>query len=150
MQHVKYPSIDQFRNAITSVRNFTRYAGKDEQGNPVYNTDPLPVIKYTGTVKLHGCFSHDTLITLADGTKIPISEISKNTSILSFDIDKNDYVIEKVNDVIIQELDKNWVKLEFDDGTSIECTEDHKFYTKNRGWVEAKDLTDSDIFILDK
>mgnify|MGYP000878647141 FL=1 len=54
MQHVKYPSIEQFRNAITNVRNFTRYAGKDEQGNAIYNTDPLPVLKYTGTVKLHG------------------------------------------------------------------------------------------------
>ena len=26
----------------------------------------------------------------------------------------------------------------------IICTEDHKFYTNNRGWVEAKDLVSDD------
>lgn len=149
MKHIKWPSIEQYRNAIRNITNYTRYSGKDENGDPIYNTNPLPKLTYIGTVKSHGCFSHDTLITLADGNKIPISEITKDTSILSFDLDKNMYVVEKVNDVIVQELDKNWIKLEFDNGSIIECTEDHKFYTKNRGWVEAKNLIDTDEFILD-
>lgn len=55
MKHINYPSIGQFRNCIKSITDFTRYAGKDESGEPIYDGGrPLPVIEMTGTVKLHG------------------------------------------------------------------------------------------------
>ena len=34
--------------------------------------------------------------------------------------------------------------ISLEDGTSLQCTKEHKLYTKNRGWVEAQDLTDND------
>ncbi len=34
-------------------------------------------------------------------------------------------------------------------GKFVECTPDHKIYTQNRGWVEAKDLTEEDELLLD-
>ena len=55
MQHFSFPDIGQFRNTIRSVIHKTRYRGVDALGEPQYdNTRPLPVIKYRGTVKLHG------------------------------------------------------------------------------------------------
>jgi hypothetical protein len=37
------------------VQERTRYVGKDEDGNPIFdNTIPLPTLKFHGTVKLHG------------------------------------------------------------------------------------------------
>lgn len=50
----KFPHIEQFRNVIKSVSLSSRYAGKDEDGNPIYNQEPLPTLKFKGTVKLHG------------------------------------------------------------------------------------------------
>jgi intein/homing endonuclease len=31
---------------------------------------------------------------------------------------------------------------------NIKCTPDHKIMTKNRGWVEAKDLTEDDDVVV--
>ena len=49
-----YPSIGQFANTIRHVKQKTRFFGLDETGAPIYNNDPLPKIKYIGTVKTHG------------------------------------------------------------------------------------------------
>lgn len=43
MQLIKFPSIDQFRNAIKHVRD-----------NAAYHGVPVPSIEFSGTVKLHG------------------------------------------------------------------------------------------------
>lgn len=44
------------------------------------------------------------------------------------------------------ERDEEITELEFDNGVIIECTRDHKFFTKNRGWVTAENLTFDDEF----
>jgi hypothetical protein len=52
---IKFPSIEQYRNVIRHVQTSTRYAGKDENGDPIYNhSKPLPTLTFRGTVKLHG------------------------------------------------------------------------------------------------
>ena len=52
---IRFPSIEQFRSTIHHVKNHTRYAGKDADGNAVYDhSRPLPTLKFRGTVKLHG------------------------------------------------------------------------------------------------
>jgi hypothetical protein len=43
MEHIKYPSIDQFRSTVKHVRDTCNY-----------HTIPLPTLKFRGTVKLHG------------------------------------------------------------------------------------------------
>lgn len=54
-QMVKFPHIEQFRNVVRQVTNTARYAGKDENGEPIYNPNILlPTLKFEGTPKLHG------------------------------------------------------------------------------------------------
>jgi hypothetical protein len=51
----KYPSIEQFRNVIRNVRANHDYKGKTPEGLSVYgHTENYPVLKFRGTVKLHG------------------------------------------------------------------------------------------------
>lgn len=51
----KFPSIEQFRNTIRTVTDRARYAGRDENGDPIFNLHAsLPTITFTGTVKLNG------------------------------------------------------------------------------------------------
>lgn len=51
----KWPSIEQYRTAIRNVKQRAQYTGRDESGEPTYNTSAtLPMLKYRGTVKLHG------------------------------------------------------------------------------------------------
>ena len=52
---IKFPSVDQFRSVIRHVKTNAQYAGKDDDGNAIYdNSRPLPTLKFRGTVKLHG------------------------------------------------------------------------------------------------
>lgn len=52
----KFPEIEQFRNVIQQVNHRTRYVGKTEDGDPIYDEGPveMPTLKFRGTVKLHG------------------------------------------------------------------------------------------------
>ena len=147
-QHlIKMPSIPAFKNIIMDITHQARFAGVDENEEPIYNNNVvLPTIKFVGSVKLHGCVYKDTLITLANGETIPINTIKSGTYIMTYNETTKEVEINKVSKVICQTLDKNWVKLVFDT-TELICTADHKIYTKNRGYIEASKLSVNDIFI---
>lgn len=52
---VKYPSIEQLRGVVRDVRARADYQGKDEEGKAIYkHTENYPVLKFQGTIKLHG------------------------------------------------------------------------------------------------
>ena len=147
-KHSPFPKIGQFRQVVKEVINRASYFGKDENGDPIFDPSIAPpTIKFKGTVKLHGCFDKDTLVTLSNGEEVSISEINIGDSVLSYDTKENIMVSKIVTNIQNFDSDKKWLELEFDDGKTIKCTEDHKFYTKNRGWVEASDLTSEDEFI---
>lgn len=63
---IKYPSIEQFRNVIHRVNHLTTFTGLDDNGSPIYDSSlELPVLKFEGTVKLHGtnaavCFNEES------------------------------------------------------------------------------------------
>jgi intein/homing endonuclease len=42
---------------------------------------------------------------------------------------------------------KHTLTLELENGKTIICTPDHKFLTRNRGWVKAEDLNFEDDII---
>ena len=50
-EHIKYPSIEQFRNVVRAVQNKARYY-KDEDGEAAF--DMTKRLQFTGSVKLHG------------------------------------------------------------------------------------------------
>lgn len=55
MNHIPYPSIEQFRNAIHKVTTKARQTGVDGNGDPVFDhVKVLPVLTYEATIKLHG------------------------------------------------------------------------------------------------
>lgn len=147
-KHISFPSIEKFSNIVANINRQHNFVGLDDNGDAIYDlSKPKPILTFTGTVKLHGCFEKDTLITLANGETIAISEIKIGDYVLSYDILTNTFIEKEVYHVENGISDKKWVKLYFDNNSYIECTESHNFYTKNRGWVEAKDLTENDIFL---
>jgi hypothetical protein len=141
-----FTDIGQYRQVVREVRSHHDFAGKDANGDAIYShTSPYPTLKFRGTVKLHGCLDENTLITLSNGEQVNIKEIKKDTYVLCFDVGNNVQTISKVINVLNGSNDKKWCKLTFDDRIII-CTKDHKFWTKNRGYVEAYTLLESDIF----
>ncbi len=54
-KHIPFPSIEQFRNCVAGINRKFNFVGLDEKNNPIYDpTLKKPVLKFFGTVKLHG------------------------------------------------------------------------------------------------
>lgn len=52
---IKFPSIDQFRNALKNIKHQMCYDGQDEQGQAIFKRiHDFPTVKFYGTVKAHG------------------------------------------------------------------------------------------------
>ena len=87
-----------------------------------------------------GCFAPDMLVKTTVGDKkiqdIEIGDIVYGRKGPNEVINKFEY-----------EVDEELIELELDNGQKIICTKDHKIYTKNRGYVEAQDLTQEDILM---
>jgi len=55
MELIKFPSIGQFRNAVSNVNHSYNYIGQDENGDPIYDvTKEKPILTFKGSCKLHG------------------------------------------------------------------------------------------------
>jgi hypothetical protein len=62
---ISYPKIGDFKSAIHEITHSARFTGLDEDGQVIYNHDPLPTLTFTGTVKLHGtnsgvCYNNES------------------------------------------------------------------------------------------
>ncbi len=99
--------------------------------------------------EIHKCFDYNTLVTTDVGT-LKIGDIVTeqiNCSVLSYnEITKQTEwkrVVDWHENVIAEQL----LELQFETKSgikTIKCTKGHKFFTKNRGWVRAEDLTSYD------
>ena len=130
MSFKKFTSIEKFSDAWLLMQKHT-----------------MEDLSFRSKIKLHGCFSKDTLVLLANGEQEKISEIQPGTSIMSFNEETKKFEVDEVVAAISDDLEKEWIKLTFDNGSTVECTKDHLFLTSNRGWVEAQDLDETDIFV---
>jgi DNA polymerase-3 subunit alpha len=54
---------------------------------------------------------------------------------------------QEVYDTLQYDINEDIIELIFENEKTIRCTKDHKFLTKNRGWVEAQYLSDIDDIV---
>jgi Pretoxin HINT domain len=92
------------------------------------------------------CITKDTLITTPSGLK-KAGEIQEGESIVSFCLDTLQVEIDLVTATGQRDTDELYV-IEVDSQT-VTVTGEHPFYTKNRGWVEARHLTEDDELLCD-
>lgn len=93
------------------------------------------------------CFTGDTRVWLADGTKPTLKELSEKYKdsdefFWVYSIDDNDNIIfGKARYPRKTKSNSELIEVILDNGSIIRCTPDHKFRTRN-GYVEAKDLSE--------
>lgn len=92
------------------------------------------------------CVTEDTLITTPSGLK-KAGEIQEGESIVSFCLDTLQVETDLVTATGQRDTDELYV-IEVDSQT-VTVTGEHPFYTKNRGWVEARHLTEDDELLCD-
>ncbi len=101
------------------------------------------------------CLHSDTLVSvIVDNIpmKVSIKELdemfkqNRNISVLSKDINNQEISYKEVLNSNITGINVDLLEITDEEtGYTIKCTEDHLIFTKNRGYVKAKDLTMSDI-----
>lgn len=92
------------------------------------------------------CLDENTEILASDGTSKKIADVKIGDCVVSYDKNTNQFV----NDEVINVYDngiQDCIELTFENGTRITCTYDHLILTRNRGWVEAKDLDENDDIV---
>jgi hypothetical protein len=121
------------------------------------NEKTLKVFQLAGKVASdafyhHGnCLDIDTNILLEDGTFLSIKDWLEKYpdvkfKVISYDEEKEEFTTGLGHSPRIGNITNIEFEIEMEDGSIIKCTENHPFLTK-RGWVEAKDLLDSDEII---
>ncbi|MBQ4470484.1 MAG: hypothetical protein II917_10170 [Synergistaceae bacterium] len=80
--------------------------------------------------KSSGCITGDTLVTLADGQEIPVSELQDNDEIKTWDFDKGCLTSASLTAFFKRNFDKplDVIRVVFDDGSTVGVIFEHLFF----------------------
>lgn len=157
-------SVVLHRNEITDDEFFEIWDRVEESGTGE------PGIFWTNDYELltNPCLTGDTLITVVDhGTiengkltsigvtyqiplKLLVEQFSSNAlppMVLSYNTKTGKIEHDAIDAAMLTRKLADIIEIELDTGVKIKLTPDHKVYTENRGWIEAKDLTDNDVLM---
>lgn len=117
----------------------------------INNFNPLKKIHKIETT--NPCLTVDTIVSTEKGN-ISIGDIVNDPSIskiLSYDAIHNKIMWDEIDWAGMTKLNAEIIELEIEEEGTIfrlKCTPDHEVYTRNRGFVEAKDLTENDDILI--
>jgi ribonucleoside-diphosphate reductase alpha chain len=104
----------------------------------------------TGDTLVYTTFGHTSIKTL-EAEMFHYRNVDVKYYVRSYDIDTDMIEMDEIEWCGITKKDAEIIELEIEENDvvyKIKCTPDHQIYTKNRGYVEAKNLTgNDDIFI---
>ena len=95
---------------------------------------PMVVVNHT---YMEQCLAGDALIKTLDGL-VPISNI--NVGDMVYAINGVQKVTHKYTPDDLDGSDKRFLELEFDDGSKVRCTHNHRFLIDSGEWVQAEDI----------
>ena len=98
-----------------------------------YNKTASVSVKYTVSGGPGGCFTGDTQVTMSDGSTKNIADVKVGDNVISYDEYLDEFVIENVEEVLCYGQHDIY-RVEFEDGTFVDCTASHPFFTTN-GWA---------------
>ena len=93
---------------------------------------------------IHPCIVEGTLVSLADGTSVPIERVQEGSHVLSYtagvEEGKTEGLIARLVERVVDSGRRACVELLFSDGRTLVCTPDHRIRTADGRWVEAASL----------
>ena len=99
-------------------------------------------------INVHNVDTGDTLLV---NIKKYVEELhyNGNWEVWSYNIDTNTFEWKKIINAALTNPNAELLEIEDEDtGKIIRCTPEHKIYTKNRGYVMAKDLVETDELVI--
>lgn len=117
-----------------------------------------PWIRSIAPVKMTNlCLAGDSVIhVIHNGVKKKVTMKQVNElyhrgdklKVLSYDTKKKKQVYKRITNSALMNKSAKVMKITDESGNSITCTPDHKIWTENRGYVEAKNLLASDKLLI--
>ena len=104
-------------------------------------------LAYMRGITHSNCITGDSLVYLSDGTSIDIKSLTERWKagetfdVLSYNHNTNEIESAPVTFAFQSDHEDDLVEIETEDGTKLQMTPDHKLFTVNRGYIQAKDLT---------
>lgn len=136
---------DFFTEFDTVTGNKRRYRFGDNAEVPTKATAPeLLDIKITDYCPFGCafCAPADTVISMADGTTKPISEIVVGDRVVALQ-EGVGFTVDDVGVIYERDYVGELIKIELDNGHTLRLTPNHEVFTQ-RGWVNAGDLLETD------
>lgn len=104
------------------------------------------------TESTNPCVTGDTLVSTEIGD-LSILEIivkinnQEEVRVFSYNEISKTLELKNVTNAFKTKKDAEILEIEGENGEIIKCTPDHKLFVENRGWIQAKDLTENDILL---
>lgn len=155
------PSVDlviQSMKPFTSVKmDIGQYTGdiKDTEHQHVISTwqalqnNPALLLTFQSVI-IDECLAGDTTITLANGSNKSIKDIVPGDIVTTYNEQTKQFEpnsVVKLHHNLMSTASEKMYELVFDSGATIHVTGNHKFLTRNRGWVRADELSEDDYLI---
>lgn len=99
------------------------------------------------------CVAGDTILSTDKG-EMRMDELvrrfknGESIKVASFDLEKMSVEFSNVSAAMLTRANANIIEIETDDGRRLSLTPDHRVYTKNRGYVQAAELTGDDELVI--
>ncbi len=96
------------------------------------------------------CFIENTYISMAEGPKKKISDITVGDKVIAYDEKSGEFKMAKVTKTYESETDELMCIKTINKGNTIDktyCTPEHPFLVRGKGWIEAQNLKNTDVLI---
>jgi hypothetical protein len=135
---VDLPRIKKFAAAVApyAVRTESLLRGS------VPNINVHPICGKANHSCAPSCIAAGTLVSLADGTAVPIEDVAEGSLVLSRSRGQSgiDGLTPRSVSAVLNQGKRECLELLFDDGRTITCTPDHRFLTFEGKWIKAQDM----------
>ena len=144
---------EEWKDIMKSVKDFGEPGfifsdSREHLYNPCVSGDTLVTVRDHGTYENGELHSNGVVYQIPMKTLVEIYETSDlPPMIVSYDTSTGEICADYLDAAAMTRQNADLLELEIEDGTTIKVTPDHKIWTENRGWIEAKDLTEHDIIL---
>lgn len=124
----------------SNIRYSNLHAGVVCSSNLCLTGDTLVSVSINGYLNV---------ITMNELNELINSGLNKDIKVLSYDIETQETLFKNVAASALTAKYAELIKITDEKtGKTIKCTPNHKIYTKNRGYIEAKDLSENDELVF--
>lgn len=137
------------------VESYSNFKPSTVEKTTLEKTDKgYEITRKTSAGTVHTCLTGDTLIDVKIDEIISTQTLEHIISLLtngnkiyvkSYNHENNEVEFALIEYGQLMKQDASLLRITTDSGKIIECTEDHLIWTENRGYIEAKNLTEHDI-----